>query len=424
MNYAEVFTGAGGLSLGLERAGMNCKWHCENEPRARRVIEMNWPFKPLYGDIRGLKGQELVSEHGKIDLLAGGSPCQDMSIAGKRKGLKGDKSILFFEQMRLWDETDAELCLWENVFGALSSNNGKDFARVLSAFVGGRITVPRSPRSRKRIPWPRSGIVVGSTGVAAWRVINAQFFGVPQKRRRVIILGSRSGAFDPGEILLECKSLYGDSDSRKKSRKSSARSAEEGTIGSDEKVLSFHHKQDPDAHTFSPPLGITAMGMGVLNRLVSFGEYVEDDVSNAIQSRDYKYVTDIVVQPVTFKPSHYTRGKDGAPSNIVPPLTADADKGDQKSVVVAVNSDSRASVAEIAHPLRSGDRAQQSVVVGRPRRFLPVECERLMSWPDNWTLAGEGKERTDTPRYILCGNGVVSNCAEWIGRRIMDASRN
>jgi DNA (cytosine-5)-methyltransferase 1 len=352
LNYAEVFAGAGGLSLGLERAGFNCKWHCEIEPRARRVLEKNWPFKPCYGDIRGLKGQELVREHGRLNLLSGGSPCQDMSIAGKRKGLRGEKSVLFFEQMRLWDETEAPLCLWENVCGALSSNQGKDFARVLSAFVGGRITVPRSPRSHKRIPWARSGVVVGSTGVAAWRVINARFFGVPQKRRRVIILGSRSRAFDPAEILLECKSVYGDSDPRKKSRKSSARSFEEGTIGSDEKVLSFHHKQDPDAHTYSPPLGITAAGMGVLNRLVSFGEYVEDDVSSAIQSRDYKYVTDIVV-------------------------------------------------------------------VGRPRRFMPVECERLMSWPDNWTLAGDEK---DTPRYILCGNGIVSNCAEWIGRRILNVA--
>lgn len=419
MIFAEVFAGAGGMSLGLKRSGMHCAWHSEIEPRARRVLQTRFPETPLLGDVRYLGGRALRTMYGDIDLLSGGSPCQDLSIAGKRKGLKGNKSILFHEQMRLWDETGAPLCLWENVCGALSSNQGRDFARVLSAFTGARITVPRHPKSRKRIPWARSGVVVGSTGVAAWRVLDAQFFGVPQKRRRVFILGSRSRAFDPTKILLESESMYGDSESRISPREKDSGNAGNGAQGS---ILAFHHKQDPDAHLISPPLGITAQGMGVVNRMLGFGDYVEDQVASAIKSRDYKDVTDIVMQPITFKPSHFTRGKDGAPNTIVPPLSADADRGDQESIVMAINSDTRAAIDTIAHPLRSGDRAQQSVIVGFPRRFMPVECERLMGWPDDWTLVGTGKERTDTPRYILCGNGCVADQAEWIGRRIQDAS--
>lgn len=411
------------MSLGLKRAGLHCAWHAENEPRARRVLKARFPDTPLLGDVLDLKGDALVAANGPIDILSGGSPCQDMSIAGKRVGLRGEKSVLFYEQMRLWDETKAKLCLWENVIGALSSNQGRDFARVLSAFSGGRITVPRHPKSRKRIPWARSGVCVGSTGVAAWRVLDAQFFGVPQKRRRVFVLGSRTGRYDPAQILLEPESVFGDSESRVSPREKAARDVAEFAYRSCREVLAFHHKQDPDAHSVSPPLVITAQGMGVVNRLRAFGDYVEDEVSSAIQSRDYKYVTDIVVQPITFKPSHFTRGKDGAPNTIVPPLSADADKGDQESIVVAVNSDTRAAVSDIAHPLRSGDRAQQSVIVGYPRRFMPVECERLMGWPDGWTLAlGTIKERTDTPRYILCGNGCVADQAEWIGRRICQSS--
>lgn len=436
MIYAEVFAGAGGMSLGLLRAGMKCAWHAENAPRANRVLAARFPNTPLVGDVTDLRGAGLRKLYGQLDLLSGGSPCQGMSIAGKRKGLMDDRSILFYEQMRLWDETEAPLCLWENVIGALSSNQGRDFARVLSAFCGGRITVPRHPKSRKRIPWARSGMCIGSTGVAAWRVLDAQFFGVPQKRRRVFVLGSRTGRYDPAKILLEPESMYGDSESRISPREKDSRDAGNGASGSSRETLAFHHKQDPDAHPVSPPLGTTAMGMGVVNRLVAFGEYKEDEVSSAIQSRDYKYVTDIVVQPVTFKPSHFTRGKDGAPNTIVPPLSADADRGDQESVVVvpqAINvSDSAPSLDTVSSALQARESAggigcgaqMQAVLVGAPRRFMPIECERLMGWPDNHTLVGEGKERTDTPRYILCGNGCVADQAEWIGRRILGRSPN
>lgn len=414
MIYAEVFAGAGGMSLGLERAGLKCAWHSEIELRARRILEKNFPNVALYGDVRYLKGEILLQDHGKIDLLSGGSPCQDLSIAGKRAGLKGTKSILFNEQMRLWDETGAPLCLWENVGGALSSNKGKDFARVLSAFCGGRITVPRHPKSRKRLPWARSGVCVGSTGVAAWRVLDAQFFGVPQRRRRVFILGSRSREYDPVKILLEPKSVYGDFESRISPREKDSATSPRLLEGS---ILAFHHKQDPDAHIISPPLGITAQGMGVLhtidkqsglcdeditatlktdlshqmgpvvvNRMLGFGDYKEDDVASSIKSRDYKDVTD--------------------------------------SVLVAINvSDSAPKLEAISSSLTSRESAggigagaqMQGVFVGYPRRFLPIECERLMGWPDKWTKF-EGA--SDTPRYILCGNGCVADQAEWIGRRI------
>ena len=156
LRFAELFAGAGGLSMGFERAGWSCVWHAEIADAPRAILSHRWPDVPLYGDVTTLDGRALTATHGPIDLLTGGSPCQDLSVAGKRAGFgmggviteemrnneERTRSSLFFEQMRLWDETGADLCLWENVDGARSSNAGKDFGAVLSAFVGGAVPVP------------------------------------------------------------------------------------------------------------------------------------------------------------------------------------------------------------------------------------------------------------------------------------------
>src|SRR5690606_7749441 len=129
----------------------------------------------------------------------GGSPCQDLSIAGKRAGMtegSGTRSSLYFEQVRILQESEAPYFLWENVLGALSSNNGRDFAAVLSALVGAAVPVPSDG-------WQSAGVAAGPAGVAAWRVLDAQFFGVPQRRRRVFVLGARAGGVDPAEVLLD-----------------------------------------------------------------------------------------------------------------------------------------------------------------------------------------------------------------------------
>lgn len=132
-------------------------------------------------------------------------------------------------------------------------------------------------------------------------------------------------------------------------------------------------------------------------------------------------------EAIAFKPSHFTRGKDGAPSDIHPPLAADADKGDQDPVVMSVNNDSRGTAESgIAAPQRGGDRSAASVLSGVPRRLTPRECERLMSWGDDHTRVGideNGKEYvlSDSARYRLCGNGVASVQVAWIGFRLREA---
>jgi DNA (cytosine-5)-methyltransferase 1 len=361
VTYAELFAGAGGLSLGLEAAGFHAAAHAEIEPHARAVLRHRWPDTRLDGDVTQING----ADYRGITLLSGGSPCQDLSVAGKRAGLTGSRSSLFHQQVRIWLESDAPYLLWENVAGAFSSNNGYDFAEVLSTIVGRDLVADGALRADKhgKIKFLRGGRAVGPTAVAAWRVLDLQHFGPPQRRVRVFILAARTGGVDPAEVLALREGVCGHPSPRQQSREGVAGGAGGGVEGG---VMAFHPTQTPISGEVSPAVGRTTNGMGVLDhvvvaRMVAFGEYTEDGMAGAIKARDHKDATDLVYSPT-----------------------------------------------------------------GRPRRLTPLECERLMSWPDQWTATGRKGNGTeyalsDTARYRLCGNGVGSVCAEWIGRRLKEA---
>jgi DNA (cytosine-5)-methyltransferase 1 len=399
VRFAELFAGAGGLSLGLERAGHECVWHAEWADAPRQVLKHHWPDVPLYGNVTALDGRALVAMHGPIDLLSGGSPCQDLSVAGKRAGLEGSRSSLFFQQMRLWDEAGADLCLWENVDGARSSNNGKDFAEVLRAFVGAAIAVPSGG-------WRSAGVAAGPQGIAAWRVLDAQFFGVPQRRRRVFVLGTRTGSVDPAEILSLAEGVRGDPSTRREAGEGAAGRAGVGApITFKERGrgdgYNLEWRQDGTTNAlllpnggrggvgaadgvlaFSPLQGGRSMPVGtpIVARMVAFGEYVEDGTASAIKAPDWKDATDLVVAgTLESRPTAGGfPGTDGATSGHVVPTH------------------------------------------GIPRRLMPIECERLMGWPDNHTLVpdAKGKLLSDAARYRAIGNGVASHVAQWIGERL------
>ena len=190
------------------------------------------------GDITKISGYEVPV----VDCVIGGSPCQDLSIAGKREGLAGERSGLFMEQIRLIKEMREQdvrrnnggtakpvrprYMVWENVPGAFSSNKGKDFAAVLEEAI--RIAEPEAPDVP--VPpkgWPTAGAIVGDGWSIAWRTHDAQFWGVPQRRKRISLIADFGGKSAP-EILFECKSLSGDSEQGSEKRKGPS----EGTQGS------------------------------------------------------------------------------------------------------------------------------------------------------------------------------------------------
>ncbi len=194
LRVLSLFSGAGGADLALEAAGYEVAALCEIEPHARAVLRYHWPDVPLHGDVAQL---DATPYRGKVDVVVGGSPCQDLSVAGKRAGLtegSGTRSSLFFEQVRIWRETEAPYLIWENVDGAFSSQKGADFAAVLSAIVGDAVAVPSDG-------WERGGVACGRDAVAAWRLLDLQHFGVPQRRERVVVLAARAGGVDPAQVL-------------------------------------------------------------------------------------------------------------------------------------------------------------------------------------------------------------------------------
>ena len=374
LTYAELFAGAGGLSLGLEMAGWRCAAHAEIDPHARAVLRHHWPDVPLHGDVSQLNGATL---HG-ITLLSGGSPCQDLSIAGKRAGMtegSGTRSSLYFEQVRIWQESEAPYFLWENVLGALSSNAGRDFAAVLSALVGAPLAVPDDG-------WRGAGVASGPAGVAAWRVLDAQFLGVPQRRRRVFVLCARAGGVDPAEVLALSEGVSGHPAPRREAWEGTAAETGGGA------PVAFNWQSGGDCRLNPSESGTDALQRGQVPAVftkLQYGRYEESTLAvSTIGARDHaSQNTDIVVSS---------------------PLCARSQQ------------DSSDCSRELTLP----------VAGGIPRRFMPIECERLMGWPDAHTSYGIDERGStyglsDTPRYQMIGNGVASPVAAWIGWRLRDA---
>jgi len=211
MNAVSLFAGVGGFDLALERNGIDVVAAVEIDANARGVLKHRFPKTTLFNDVCEVTGEQLIAAgfDPRNGIIVGGFPCQDLSVAGKRAGLAGKRSGLFWEICRLLDETRAQTFILENVPGLLSSNNGRDMATVVQALV-------------------ERGYRIG------WRVLDAQFFGVPQRRRRVFIVGSLGNTGrSPEEILAigEGRARYFETSKQK--GKDTSRKTATSIVGSD-----------------------------------------------------------------------------------------------------------------------------------------------------------------------------------------------
>ena len=352
------------------------------------------------GDITKINGAEIEI----VDVITGGSPCQDLSIAGKRTGLAGARSGLFMEQVRIVKETREHdrangrtgdmgrprFMVWENVPGAFSSNKGRDFAAVLEEII--RIAEPEAPDIE--VPekgWPTWGGYhdeVGGRWSVAWRVHDAQYWGVPQRRRRISIVADFGGD-TAGEILFERKSV-----SRHPAESGTAR---ERLAGNAENGASYAVRIR----------GGCDGGKGAL---------VQEDKSGTLGT-----------------------GKEGDPS---PTLTA----GDRHGVAYSPGAHAGSyngqdayndmlvcgATPDVAHTLRAKancayreDAETYPVQNMVARRLTPMECERLQGYPDGWTDIGEwmdskGKRHkdADSPRYKALGNSIALPFWDFLAKRI------
>lgn len=521
MRALELFAGAGGMALGFHYAGWETAGLVEWDPHAQCTLRARFPNVPLYGDVSEFDGRAFVRDHGAVDLVAGGSPCQDLSVAGKRAGLEGARSGLFHEQMRVWEETGATYCLWENVAGALSSRQGADFAAVLSAFVGSPVAVPRNGWGGEG---GSGGVVAGATGVAAWRILDSKYFGVPQRRRRIFVLGTRAGGVDPAAVLLESEGVPGHSpegvdeaegiagtfallldrrrlpNSAGEATQPAAPIAGAGTsIGAPdddgtpepEAVGALDTQCGGNKATFQSVMAGHIIAPAATFSTPAIGDIREDTVASSVnantgggrETQNAAYVIQEESAPQVYewhgadsrlKPTDTAAslncnadGREGhlviqpTPENksvgfsttgsvgylhpevmpTLPHLTGLNCPGAQMiGVVQGEGHDGVLEEGAMAfHPTQdpiSGPVSPAPGVtsggmgvvrsIGRPRRLLPIETERLMGWPDNWTnVPGpNGKPLSDSHRYRQCGNGVVSFVAEWIGRQLLWAEAN
>ena len=208
LTLGSLFSGSGGFELGGLISGITPLWASEIEPFPIRVTTKRLPQVEHYGDVSTLDGAELPP----VDIITFGSPCQDMSIAGKREGLGGSRSNLFYQAVRIVREmrckTDGRyprFVVWENVPGAFSSNKGKDFRAVLEEICKVKDPCVYVPESAK---WQNAGEILGDGYSIAWRVFDAQFWGVPQRRKRIYLVADFAGGC-AGKILFESEGVSG-----------------------------------------------------------------------------------------------------------------------------------------------------------------------------------------------------------------------
>ena len=211
LTLGSLFDGSGGFPLAGILAGVEPVWASEIEPFAIRVTTKRLPKMRHYGDVSGISGADLEP----VDIITFGSPCQDLSIAGKRSGLDGSRSGLFFEAVRIVKEmrekTHGEkprFIVWENVPGAFSSNKGEDFKAVLEEVI--RIKEPEAPPlpPPEKGRWPYADCYLGDGWSVAYRVLDAQYWGVPQRRARIFLVADFAGGRAP-EVLFESEGVSG-----------------------------------------------------------------------------------------------------------------------------------------------------------------------------------------------------------------------
>lgn len=350
------------------------------------------------------------------DVLVGGTPCQAFSIAGLREGLSDDRGQLTLSYVELANAIDAKrrergepesIIVWENVPGVLSSKDNA-FGCFLAGLAGESSEL--QPAGGK---WTHAGCVSGPERVIAWRVLDAQFFGVAQRRRRVFVVASARKGFDPTEVLFEFDSVRRDSAPRRETQKAVAALTARGvgTCGADD-------NQAQAGHLIAFGGGNTAGHIDVATACTAHGIRLDFDTET--------FAVHGTQDPDTNCELAHTLGRNNGQENaiVTEPFTL-AIRGRSEGSTVEVRNDGTANA--LLTP--NGGRAGMGVgAIGwgmQVRRLTPIECERLQGFPDNHTLicwrGKEADECPDGPRYKAIGNSMAVPVMRWIGERIAAA---
>jgi DNA (cytosine-5)-methyltransferase 1 len=396
-----LFSGVGGFELGFCRAGISTVLQVEKDPWCRAVLERHWPEVQRIDEVRSVRVRE------PADLVYGGFPCQDVSVAGKRAGLRGERSGLWHAFRRVLSELRPRWTVVENVPGLLSSGSeaGADFGVVLR------------------------GLVELGYGVA-WRVLDARWFGVPQRRRRVFIVGCAGDARRAAQVLAVCESCGGHPQARREAGQDVAPTVDDGARRASVELpmtaftLPASARGTGDGHGNawnSNYVAATLSGGGHSSGVNLPGRHHEDD-ENLVLARGQPAhrhdPRDPYAEPCCLECCDCTDYDYDAL-----PLTNRQGIGNPDVQNFLVASPDRASDGHHGYSSGRGD-GVDNLVLGDSilcvRRLTPLECERLQGWPDEHTRwTADGREIADAHRYRMIGNGVVAPVAEWLGHRLV-----
>ena len=458
MKHLSLFSGVGGIDLGFERAGMISAGQVEFNAHSRTVLQAHWPNVSRWKDVREVhdasthtrdlvpafrnprirgdgdleSGRHTASNRRhaqseddsllgsgatcdnclptRIDVLSGGFPCQDISVAGRRKGLDGDSSGLWFEFARLITEIAPPWVLIENVPGLLSSNQGRDLGTIV-------------------------GFLADSGYEWAFRVLDAQYFGVAQRRRRVFIVASR-GAGSAIEVLFESESVSGDSPPRREAGKDvaptlAARASAGGGLGTD-----FDLDGGLLPEVAPPMMGRpykSANVEGGEDVVIPFAQNTRDEV-RIIGEEEGAHVAGALAAQPGMKQTTYLAFPSNAGNRLdaeihtdqSPPVKVGSGSGANPPAIAGFSAGQSSEAGSLGYSeeqsptLRgaaSGTNQVPTLLSSGVRRLMPVECERLQGFPDGWS----SDIVSDSQAYRQMGNAVTVPVAEWIGRRIMAA---
>ena len=308
LTLGSLFDGSGGFPLGGMLSGITPVWASEIEPFPIRVTTKRLPFMKHYGDISAMDGAEVEP----VDIVCFGSPCQDMSVAGRRDGLDGARSSLFYEAVRIIKEmrkaTDGrypKYIVWENVPGAFSSNGGSDFKAVLDALVGIVEENAEVPMPDKN-GWPYADVLLGDGWSFAYRVLDAQYFGVPQRRRRIYLVGSLADR-SAGDILFKSEGVSRYSPALFRAWQRTACRAEESAGAAGFGVDGYNSTVSDRAATLGVNCGMSTgrNGVAVIDSIGGRSEsYSVTEVCGALKASQYKNPPSITDKPSLLFENH------------------------------------------------------------------------------------------------------------------------
>jgi len=341
----------GGFSLGLQKVfNIEKTYYSEIDKYAKQVYNYNFKNAKYVGSVKDVRGQDLS----KVDIITFGSPCQDFSLAGKRKGMEGDRSSLITEAIRLINECKPRFFIWENVKGTFSSNNSEDFWAIIQTFAN-----------------------IGGYRLE-WQLLNTKWF-LPQNRERIYLVGyigkgSRGQIFPIGKSNKKVNELQRQQANTcclttRYEANGNGSYIIERELDAQIKVKSATNK---GFETATPGDSINYSNANSETRRGRVGKGIAqtlDTACNQAVIRDYRY------------DEGYRERKDGDAPTLC---------------------------------LRSGD----TTIVNKIRRLTPIECERLQGFPDNWSKYGDDGEISDTQRYKMCGNAVTVDVVEAVARQI------